>query len=322
MQQQDTQRRDNAAPVLKASFLRAVGNGLRCHKLGSLLMAGGLITREELDTALAEHKDTGEPLGKVLIRRGAVSAVQIYRKLAEQWCLKASTAGVAMMMQVAAPNVAHADDSSLAPRFQVAAASVSTPSWMRPAQREKAPRYPQMMGTYEVRSSDLSAFTKWTSVISRFEEQMKTRSTTPRIMMWKSHLQSLRGSGARAQIEGVNDYINKVRYIEDRNNWKKSDYWATPVEFFSRGGDCEDFAIAKYASLRALGYSAEQMRVMIVQDKWKNQPHAVLVVYTDEGTFILDNQNKKVVYSDDVVRYQPIFSINSTHWWLHKSANS
>ena len=74
--------------------------------------------------------------------------------------------------------------------------------------------------------------------------------------------------------------------------------------------------------MRALGYSADQLRIAIVQDKIKNIPHAILIVYTDEGPFILDNQNKQVESAAAVTRYQPIFSLNSTSWWLHKKTLS
>ena len=55
------------------------------------------------------------------------------------------------------------------------------------------------------------------------------------------------------------------------------------TDFFTRGGDCEDFAIAKYTALRALGVPEERLRVAIVHDDEKNLPHAILVVYTDNA---------------------------------------
>ena len=57
---------------------------------------------------------------------------------------------------------------------------------------------------------------------------------------------------------------------------------------------------------------------MIVQDKVKNIPHAILLVYTAEGVYVLDNQDKRTLQSEKVTRYQPIFSINSANWWLHR----
>ena len=124
-----------------------------------------------------------------------------------------------------------------------------------------------------------------------------------------------------AMVQGVNRLVNENRYIVDKRNWGKSDYWATPVEFLKRGGDCEDFAIAKYTALRSLGFPEERLRVAIVQDTVKNIPHAVLVAYTDEGAFILDNQIKSLVDAERKGRYKPIFSINRQAWWLLKTPN-
>jgi predicted transglutaminase-like cysteine proteinase len=180
--------------------------------------------------------------------------------------------------------------------------------------------YPELFGTQEVKSNDITAFKKWTDVMQRFERQMGALpASSPRIMEWQEKIRQLQGKSTPEQIEGVNAFINKVPYIEDIQNYGKTDYWATPVEFLSKGGDCEDFAIAKYASLRALGFSPQQLRIAVVQDEIRNTPHAVLIAYSDAGNFVLDNQDKKVEAIADVSRYRPIFSINSTGWWLHKA---
>jgi predicted transglutaminase-like cysteine proteinase len=116
--------------------------------------------------------------------------------------------------------------------------------------------------------------------------------------------------------------MNEKPYILDNKNWGKSDYWGTPIEFMQRGGDCEDFAIAKYTALRALGVPEERLRIAIVQDTYKNIPHAVLAVYTEDGLFILDNQIKTLVSAESTGRYRPIFSINRTAWWLHNEPDT
>ena len=310
-----------AVPKLRDSFFRAVVRTFKSYKLGDLLVASSLISSQQLETALAEQKETGERLGKVLIRHGSVSAVQLYSKLAEQWCLKASAAGITLIMQSVTPTVALADSSTgssssnITAQFTLASAAVS-PAYAETSIR----RYPGLFGTQEVKSDDITAFKKWTDVISRFESQMKTISTSsPRIMLWKAEIQKLKDLSPREQIEGVNAFLNKVPYVEDEQNYGKTDYWATPIEFLSRGGDCEDFAIAKYASLRALGFQPHQLRVAIVQDEIRNIPHAILIVYSGDDNFVLDNQDKKVEYVSSVTRYKPIFSINSSSWWLYKA---
>lgn len=310
--QQEPQKTSPKQSAMRNTFIRAVAQNVRTHKLGDILVAAGLVNQGQLQRALDLQKQSHEQLGKILIREGYVSAVQLYRKLAEQWCLKATTAGVTLMMQMS-PSLAHADNGESAVRL----ASAFAPAAFKPAKAETA--YPNLFGTAEVKSNDITAFTKWTTVMKRFEDQMTTQASSPRVQVWKSAMQDLKGKGVADQIRAVDEYINKIRYIEDKNNYNKSDYWATPMEFFSKGGDCEDYAIAKYASLRSLGFSSDQMRIAIVQDKIKNIPHAILIVYSDEGTFVLDNQEKRTKAASDVNRYKPIFSINSSNWWLHKA---
>lgn len=318
---QENHKQPSSLP-LQESFLRDLSRTCRTYKLGDLLVISRTINRYQLNLALTEQAQTGEQLGKILIRQGAVSAVQLYRKLAEQWCLKVSAAGITLLMQATAPSAAQADalstaSNSLSAPFTLAAATIPANTFKTTPAPE---RYPALFGSQEVKSDDISAFRKWTSVIQKFEDQYKTVSAkSPRIMLWKAEIQKLRDKSPREQIEGVNDFLNTLTYKEDIANYGQSDYWSTPIEFLTRGGDCEDFAIAKYASLRALGFSSGQLRIAIVQDEIKNIPHAVLIVYSDDGNFVLDNQNKKTETIAAVTHYKPIFSLNSTSWWLHKT---
>ena len=60
-----------------------------------------------------------------------------------------------------------------------------------------------------------------------------------------------------------------------------------------------------------------RLRVAIVQDERKDIPHAILIVYAENGPVILDNQIDDVRSADSIYHYRPIFSINSDSWWLH-----
>ncbi len=118
----------------------------------------------------------------------------------------------------------------------------------------------------------------------------------------------------------VNRYMNKARYILDPVNWGKKDYWATPGQFMAKFGDCEDYAIAKYMSLKQLGFKTSEMRVVAVKDLNLKIGHAVLVVYLNGKALILDNQIRKVVEAKVIKHYVPVFSINQKYWWHHKKA--
>jgi predicted transglutaminase-like cysteine proteinase len=101
-------------------------------------------------------------------------------------------------------------------------------------------------------------------------------------------------------------------------NWGMEDYWETPYEFQEISGDCEDYAISKYYSLRAIGVPADRMRVIIVQDlNLGGIIHAILGVYEDGDLLILDNQAKQVLPAMRIYHYRPIYGVNEEAWWAY-----
>jgi len=101
------------------------------------------------------------------------------------------------------------------------------------------------------------------------------------------------------------------------------DYWETPHEFIEISGDCEDYAISKYTSLRALGVPADKMRIIILQDlNLGGIVHAVLGIYVDGELLILDNQIKQVTSALKIYHYRPIYGINEDAWWAYHPRNN
>jgi predicted transglutaminase-like cysteine proteinase len=183
-----------------------------------------------------------------------------------------------------------------------------------------------LFGTREVHATNLAPFPKWLGAIERYfgdraEDdgpcQVRTLNRC-NLEAWKAVLDGLAAAPARAQLDGVNRYMNHAPYITDPRNYGMEDYWAAPREFFHRDGDCEDYAIAKFFSLRALGWNDDDLRVVVLQDTNLGVPHAVLAAYVEGKPYILDNQVDQVVAADRIRHYQPLFSINESGWWLHK----
>lgn len=197
-----------------------------------------------------------------------------------------------------------------------------------PAHALELTREPVMSNTYvasplggqEMVIQNFPTNRKWNNMLARFQRELDTgRAADPRYQYWKERILAMRGLSAQEKIEAVNDFINQARYVSDEKNWYTGDYWATPLEFFYRGGDCEDFVIAKFFSLRVLGISDDDMRMAIVNDRVKGIMHAVLIVNTDAGAVVLDNQNKQIVSVEHMWRYEPILSFNHVTQWLHSS---
>ncbi|NKN34567.1 transglutaminase-like cysteine peptidase [Marichromatium bheemlicum] len=135
---------------------------------------------------------------------------------------------------------------------------------------------------------------------------------------WRALIERLRGRDRLTQVEEVNRFANRWRYIEDRVNWGVADYWATPGEFFERAGDCEDYAIVKFMSLRALGFRNDDLLLVAVKDQNLGVGHAVALVSVRGRTLLLDNQIKQVVEADRVRHYQPVYAANEEVWWLYR----
>lgn len=82
-----------------------------------------------------------------------------------------------------------------------------------------------------------------------------------------------------------------IRPISDMDQYATAERWTLPTK---RGGDCEDYALFKKMQLIQAGISADRLLVAAVLDK-KNNPHAVLVLRTDMGDFVLDNLTSRVL---------------------------
>lgn len=284
------------------------------NRLGELLVLNGLLTPQELRLALAHQKNSHGPLGRILLQERMVSRQALYRVLAQQWTLRCLTAAMTLTISMAAFGAKPAKAGTVRelPAQVLTLASTANTAFSPVA------HYPGLFGgADEKRSYNLSPFTKWTGMFDRFDGAMKSNDGQSRMNQMKKDISSLSGLPIEVMAERVNSMMNSVRYIEDSANYGKSDYWATPVEFMARGGDCEDFAIAKYTALRALGVPEDRLRIAIVHDKKKDIPHAVLIVYTGNGALMLDNQNESVLNAATYTRYRPIFSINRQAWWLH-----
>jgi len=302
----------------KQSVLKSIAAHLNRNRLGDLLTDSGRISKSDLETALKIQAQTGNQLGVVLREQGLITKGTLRSMLLQQLAWRSlaamcvfvvgfSTMGIST--QSARATSATLEGTSISKRSTPEKdGDVVEASLNREAPVSKRSAYPSLFGTSETRSADISPFTKWTAITARLNSKS---APLP------SSLSAERGASQAEIVEAVNAYYNKVRYIEDKNNYGTSDYWQTPAEFTSRGGDCEDFAIAKYAALKALGFDENQLRLAIVQDTWKGIPHAILIVYTDDGVKFLDNQYKTVKNVEGFTRYRPIYSINKTGWWRH-----
>ncbi len=147
-----------------------------------------------------------------------------------------------------------------------------------------------------------------------------------RVLLWDNLIENTKGKKTLQKLKNVNDFFNKIRYRLDIKHWKKKDYWAAPFEFMGTGaGDCEDYAIAKYFTLRKLGIPDHKLRIMYVKYRGKRtrfeQAHMVLTYYHKPNTtpIVLDNINKKLKLATKRRDLKPVYSFNASGLWQAKN---
>lgn len=152
-------------------------------------------------------------------------------------------------------------------------------------------------------------------------------SPTPEnpLTAWKKLLAQIQDADDRTKLLRVNLFFNlHTAFVDDLIVWQQPDYWATLLETLKRGaGDCEDFAIAKYATLRRLGIADEQLRLIYVRagsgpSGDAARAHMVLGYYptADAEPQILDNLTNEIRDASRRSDLSPIFSFNGAGLWV------
>lgn len=187
---------------------------------------------------------------------------------------------------------------------------------------------PPLLGTLERPAGPQDAVPEWQRVllaVAREDTLVQRCGSDPAacpstaLLGWLRFLRGLGAEPSLEQVRAVNRFVNRWRYRSDAENYGRSDRWATPLQFFERAGDCEDYAIAKYESLRRLGFGPERLRLVVLHDTERDLAHAVLAVYLPEGVFILDNLAEDALPQHEVRHYVPYYSLNEVAHWLHEA---
>ena len=145
-----------------------------------------------------------------------------------------------------------------------------------------------------------------------------------RVQEWQALIRSAKDLPEPEKLSKVNDFFNRrIRFVDDRDLWGKPDYWATPLESLARGaGDCEDYTIAKYFTLKELGVPEDKMRLTYVKAIRLNQAHMVLTYFAAPRAvpMVLDNLISAIEPADRRTDLLPVYSFNGIGLWLAKQS--
>ncbi len=142
-----------------------------------------------------------------------------------------------------------------------------------------------------------------------------------RVVRWDRLMHDYQDLSEPEKLLRVNEFFNEQAFVSDAEHWGRNDYWATPVEFLATsGGDCEDFAVAKYFTLREMGVPVERMTLTYVKALELNQAHMVLTYAATPGAvpLVLDNLREDILPASQRRDLLPVYSFNGEGLWLAK----
>ncbi|MBE9532689.1 MAG: transglutaminase-like cysteine peptidase [Proteobacteria bacterium] len=145
--------------------------------------------------------------------------------------------------------------------------------------------------------------------------------TRERVEQWKSLIDSGSQWSDIKKLTKVNDFVNQFEFVDDIEHWQQEDYWATPLQtLVTQGGDCEDFSIAKYFTLSAMGMEKEKLRLTYVKSLTLNQAHMVVSYFEKPRAepLVLDNINPRIAPASQRQDLLPVYSFNGDGLWLSK----
>lgn len=159
---------------------------------------------------------------------------------------------------------------------------------------------------------------KWSGMQRRLDDDMvqlalcdgdREACVSPAALRLLAIVDAARLREGRARFGEINRAINlAVRAVSDAAQYGEADVWASPLTTFGRGaGDCEDYAIAKFAALRLAGIDAADLRILILRDTVRGEDHAVAAARLDGSWLTLDNRRMAMVEDADIRNLRPTF---------------
>jgi predicted transglutaminase-like cysteine proteinase len=146
-----------------------------------------------------------------------------------------------------------------------------------------------------------------------------------RIQAWEALIKSGTELSEQDKLSEVNRFFNRqIRFVDDIRLWKVNDYWATPIEMLVKGaGDCEDYSIAKYFTLRRLGIPSDKLRITYVKALNYNQAHMVLTYYASPRAepLVLDNLINQIKPASQRKDLLPVYAFNAEGLYLPGSSS-
>lgn len=176
-------------------------------------------------------------------------------------------------------------------------------------------------GLFTFRAPEGVLWRKWRALKGEFDTEMRAVAAcrsdpvacTPAATRFVALIAEAKTHDGRARLETVNRLVNRaILYTSDLAQYGVPDVWSAPLASLRSGrGDCEDYAIAKYALLRETGTAEQDLRILLVRDRSVREDHAVLAVKDRDGWVILDNRRSALATDSEAGYLTPMYALNA-----------
>jgi predicted transglutaminase-like cysteine proteinase len=161
---------------------------------------------------------------------------------------------------------------------------------------------------------------KWLGVQRRLDDEMvqlalcggdREGCVSPAALKFLAIIDAAKLREGRARLGEINRALNlAIRPVSDLMQYGEIDVWTSPLATLTRGGDCEDYAIAKFVALQLAGIAPDDLRIVVMHDTIHGEDHAVAAARLDGHWLTLDNRRMAMVEDSDVRNYRPTFVID------------
>ena len=176
--------------------------------------------------------------------------------------------------------------------------------------------HPQIIHEGRVRAR----FASWRRAMSA-DATMLLTSNEPHIRRWREQMQAIHRGHARETLEAVNRQINaEISYIDDYSHYHERDVWSRVSKTLIEGGDCEDYALTKSATLHFLGWPNERLHLLVgyIDRGRGREAHAILAAETAERQIWLLDNLTPLILPPSRSHFDPVYAVDDAHVWLFR----
>jgi predicted transglutaminase-like cysteine proteinase len=290
--------------MLRIEQARAIPRALGLLLVVSFTAAGsgGVLAKSRIQKAVSEHLSWETPYAGATpppVRFFTINAV-----LAKYDGLSRAKSGT---VEVASADASSGTRSDVVGELPAAAA-------VAPMTSEEP------FGLFTFRAPEGLLWVKWRGVEARMRDEAKSvadcKSDEDRCSRAERRFIALTRSAPAADLRGRIEIVNRnvnqaVRYVSDIEQHGVVDLWSSPLETLAAGiGDCEDYAIVKFALLSHAGIAEQDLKILLVRDMSVRQDHAVLAVRVDGRWLVLDNRRSGLSETRALPYFMPLFAID------------